>query len=222
MSNEPAPSEDLSGKRVFTTGEAAAICKVSQQTIIRCFDSGRLTGFRVPGSKFRRIPREELVRFMRANNIPVEALGNGRKRVLAVDDDPRIIELYMDLLGRDGRFEVKTAGTGYDAGLLTEAFRPQLIILDYMLPDINGNIVCQRIRENAAYADTKVLCVSGVVNQAEIDGLISAGANAFLKKPFDVPVFMAKLEELLELESEERGSPNHKTQGSPQNGTVTH
>jgi excisionase family DNA binding protein len=217
MSTEPTGNEDLSAKRVFTTGEAAAICKVSQQTIIRCFDSGRLTGFRVPGSKFRRIPREELVRFMRANNIPLEALGSGRKRVLAVDDDPRIIELYVDLLGRDGRFEVKTAGTGYDAGLLTEAFRPQLMILDYMLPDINGNIVCQRVRENPAYADMKVLCVSGVVNQAEIDGLISSGANAFLKKPFDVPVLMAKLEELLELEAE-NDSSNLKVQGSSQGG----
>ncbi|HYE61743.1 MAG TPA: response regulator [Phycisphaerales bacterium] len=220
MSMEPE-NEDLSTKRVFTTGEAAQICKVSQQTIIRCFDSGRLTGFRVPGSKFRRIPRDELVRFMRANNIPLSALGSGRKRVLAVDDDPRIVELYVDLLGRDGRFDVKTAGNGYDAGLLTEAFRPQLIILDYMLPDINGNIVCQRVRENANLADTKVLCVSGVVNQAEIDGLISAGANAFLKKPFDVPVLMGKIEELLELEAEageEGQSSKLKAQSSNGNG----
>ena len=51
-------------KTVFTTGEAAEICKVSQQTIIRCFDSGRLKGFRVPGSRFRRIPREALLQFM--------------------------------------------------------------------------------------------------------------------------------------------------------------
>ena len=46
-------------KTVFTTGEAAKICKVSQQTIIRCFDSGQLKGFRVPGSRFRRIPRDQ-------------------------------------------------------------------------------------------------------------------------------------------------------------------
>jgi excisionase family DNA binding protein len=61
-------------KKVFTTGEAASVCKVSQQTIIRCFDSGRLQGFRVPGSKFRRIPREELIRFMNTNNIPLDAI----------------------------------------------------------------------------------------------------------------------------------------------------
>lgn len=61
-------------KRVFTTGEAADVCGVSQQTIIRCFDSGRLGGFRVPGSKFRRIPYDDLLKFMQANSIPTEAI----------------------------------------------------------------------------------------------------------------------------------------------------
>src|SRR4051812_37655274 len=61
-------------KTVFTTGEAAKICKVSQQTIIRCFDNGQLKGFRVPGSRFRRIPREALYKFMKDNSIPTDAL----------------------------------------------------------------------------------------------------------------------------------------------------
>ena len=78
-------------KTVFTTGEAARICKVSQQTIIRCFDSGQLRGFRVPGSKFPRIPREALIRFMKEHGIPTDALESGRRRVLIVDDDPAIV-----------------------------------------------------------------------------------------------------------------------------------
>src|SRR5215472_11917083 len=69
-------------KTVFTTGEAADICKVSQQTIIRCFDSGRLKGFRVPGSRFRRIPRDALIAFMKDNNIPPDALDSGKQKVL--------------------------------------------------------------------------------------------------------------------------------------------
>ncbi len=69
-------------------------------------------------------------------------------KILVVDDDPEIVELFVDVLERDGRFEVKTAGTGYDAGMLTQEFMPDLIILDYMLPDINGNVVCQTIRKN--------------------------------------------------------------------------
>lgn len=193
--------ESWSDKKIFTTGEAAAVCKVSQQTIIRCFDSGRLTGFRVPGSKFRRIPRDELIRFMKSNGIPLDALEGGRKRVLIVDDDEQIVELFVDLLGGDPRFEIKTADNGYDAGLLTESFRPHLLILDYMLPDINGNVVCQRIRSNEALEDTRILCVSGVVNQDEVRGLSEAGADAFIKKPFNVQELMDKINELLEIES---------------------
>jgi len=201
--------EDLSRKRVFTTGEAAAVCKVSQQTIIRCFDSGRLAGFRVPGSKFRRIPRDELIRFMRANHIPLDALGSTRKRVLVVDDDPAIVELYADLFARDARFDLRTAGNGYDAGMLTESFRPQLIVLDYMLPDINGTVVCARVRENPNLAGAKVLCVSGVAEPAEVRKLMEAGANGFIKKPFHVEDLMGKVLELLELErlpASERGA----------------
>jgi len=197
--SEQVPS-DAATKRVFTTGEAAAICKVSQQTIIRCFDNGRLTGFRVPGSKFRRIPREELLRFMRANSIPLDALEGTRKRVLIVDDDPGIVEVYQELFGADARLDVKTATNGYDAGMLTESFRPHLVVLDYMLPDINGNHVCRRIRENPEHAETKILIVSGVVRAEEIDALLKAGADAFLRKPFTLDDLVRKAGELLGME----------------------
>ena len=79
-------------KSLYTTGEAAEICNVSQQTIIRCFDSGRLQGFKIPGSKFRRIPRESLIKFMKDNSIPLNNLDSGKKKVLIVDDDPEILE----------------------------------------------------------------------------------------------------------------------------------
>ncbi len=199
--NDATNNQGWSEKRIFTTGEAALICKVSQQTIIRCFDSGRLTGFRVPGSKFRRIPREELIRFMRANNIPLDTIEGQTRRVLVVDDDPAILDLFEDVLTRDGRFEVKTASTGYDAGMLTESFKPHLIILDYMLPDINGNIVCQRIRTNPHFKETKIIFVSGVVNQDEVKGLLAAGADDFVKKPFNIPALIKRMADLLGIEA---------------------
>src|SRR5262245_66004916 len=82
-------------KTVFTTGEAAKVCKVSQQTIIRCFDNGQLKGFRVPGSRFRRIPREALYKFMKDNGIPTEALESGKRKILLVDDDAELAELIL-------------------------------------------------------------------------------------------------------------------------------
>jgi excisionase family DNA binding protein len=190
-------SSDVSLKQVFTTGEAADICKVSQQTIIRCFDSGRLKGFRVPGSRFRRIPREELLRFMRENEIPTDRLESGKGRILVVDDDNQIVELFVDLLGGDDRYELRTASTGYDAGLITESFKPDLMILDYMLPDINGNIVCETVRKNPALNGMKVIIVSGVVNQGEIDGLLKSGADEFIKKPFNIEVIQDRIVTLL-------------------------
>ncbi len=191
-------TDDWAKKQVFTTGEAADVCKVSQQTIIRCFDSGRLHGFRVPGSRFRRIPRAELLRFMRTNDIPTDALESTTKRVLVVDDDEQIVELFKDVLGRDNRFEVRTARTGYDAGLLTEQFKPHLILLDYMLPDINGNLVCDRIRANPDLARTKIIIVSGVVKRDEIEDLLNSGADEFVKKPFNINELIERVAELLD------------------------
>jgi len=184
-------------KAVFTTGEAAEVCKVSQQTIIRCFDSGRLRGFRVPGSRFRRIPRDALLQFMRDNGIPPDSLDSGKRKILVVDDDPEIVELFVDVLERDGRFEVKTAATGYDAGIATQEFMPDLIILDYMLPDVNGNVVCQTIRKNPNFEHMKIIIVSGVVNQDEIGDLMKAGANDFVKKPFNIEKLIDRVGELL-------------------------
>ncbi len=173
-------------KDLFTTGEAAEICKISQQTIIRCFDAGKVGGFRVPGSKFRRIPRQNLVKFMKENNIPLDNLESGKKKVLIVDDDPEIVELLVDVLTRDGRFDIKTAVSGYDAGIQTQQFRPDLILLDYMLPDVNGNIVCQTIKKNPEFENIKIIIVSGVVKQDEIDLLLKSGAEDFIKKPFNI------------------------------------
>lgn len=187
----------LATKQVFTTGEAAVVCKVSQQTIIRCFDAGRLNGFRVPGSRFRRIPRKDLIRFMKDNDIPTDGIEDTTKRVLVVDDDPQIVEMFEDAFREDKRFKVKSASNGYDAGLLTERFRPNVILLDYMLPDINGNIVCERIRKNEALQDTKIIIVSGVINQDEIDQMLRLGADDFVKKPVDIFALIEKIAVML-------------------------
>lgn len=188
-------------KDLFTTGEAAEVCKVSQQTIIRCFDSGRLEGFRIPGSKFRRIPRESLVKFMKLNRIPLDNLDSGKRKVLVVDDDAEIVDLIRDIFSRDGRFEVATASSGYDAGVMTHQFRPDVILLDYMLPDVNGNIVCQTIKQNPDFEDINIIIVSGVVKQDEIDQLLKSGAEAFVKKPFSIDELVDKVCSVLQMSS---------------------
>ncbi len=188
-------------KTVYTTGEAAKICKVSQQTIIRCFDTGQLKGFRVPGSRFRRIPRDQLIIFMRENNIPTDALASQLRKILIVDDDVEIVTLIQDMLERDGRFEVRTANNGFDAGMMVKEYHPDLIVLDVMLPDINGKEVCQRVRNDKTMDDVRIICISGMVEENRIQDLRNSGADEFLAKPFDVDVLQKNICHLLEMEA---------------------
>ncbi len=192
-------------KTVYTTGEAAKICKVSQQTIIRCFDSGQLKGFRVPGSRFRRIPRDQLFSFMKDNGIPTEALESGKRKVLIVDDDEELVELIRDAFERDGRFDIRTANNGFDAGMLVKEFRPDLVILDVMLPDINGREVCVRVRSDKSLDEVKIICISGMVEADKVTDLREAGANDFIQKPFAVDKLMERSCELLMLETAAAG-----------------
>ena len=188
-------------KTVFTTGEAAKICKVSQQTIIRCFDSGQLRGFRVPGSRFRRIPREMLYRFMKENNIPTDALESGKRRILIVDDDQAVVDLISDVLAADARFETKVVNTGFGAGMLAKEYHPDLMVLDVMLPDINGQAVCELIRADPTMSDIKIICISGMVEEDRIAELKQSGADDFLHKPLDIDELVRRISRLLDIET---------------------
>lgn len=188
-------------KTVFTTGEAAKICKVSQQTIIRCFDSGQLKGFRVPGSRFRRIPRDQLYSFMRDNGIPTDALDSGKRKLLIVDDDQDLVDLLVDHFARDERFDVRSVNNGFGAGMLIKEFRPDLVVLDIMLPDINGMEVCQLVRSDKSMDDVRIICISGMVEEDRIQKLRDAGANDFIKKPFDVDHLTNRVCQLLDMEA---------------------
>jgi len=190
----------MTTKTVFTTGEAAKVCKVSQQTIIRCFDNGSLKGFRVPGSRFRRIPRDLLFQFMQENGIPTDALESGKRKVLIVDDDEELVELLVDVFERDKRFDIRTANNGFDAGMTVKEFRPDLVVLDVMLPDINGKEVCQKIRSDKTLEKVRVICISGMVEQDKIADLKVAGANEFLQKPFTVDSLLDCACDQLEIE----------------------
>ena len=190
----------MTTKTVFTTGEAAKICKVSQQTIIRCFDNGSLKGFRVPGSSFRRIPRDQLFSFMKDNGIPTDALESGKKKLLVVDDDHDLVELIVEGFARDGRFDIRTANNGFDAGMKVNEFRPDLVILDIMLPDINGREVCQRVRGDSSLDSVKIICISGMIEQDRVEALKTAGANAFMQKPFAVEDLLNRGCDLLEID----------------------
>ena len=154
----------------------------------------------MPGSRFRRIPRDLLFQFMQENGIPTDALESGKRKVLIVDDDEELVELLVDVFERDKRFDIRTANNGFDAGMTVKEFRPDLVVLDVMLPDINGKEVCQKIRSDKSLEKVRVICISGMVEQDKIEDLKVAGANEFLQKPFTVDSLLDCACDQLEME----------------------
>ena len=96
-------------KDVLTTGEVAKICNVASRTVSKWFDSGQLRGYRIPGSKDRRIPVNSLVKFMKSHGIPMDGLMSGSTRVLIVHDDPSTMSRYRLRIGGREEFQ-KSSG----------------------------------------------------------------------------------------------------------------
>ena len=137
---------------------------------------------------------------MKENGIPTDALESGKRKALIVDDDEELVELIRDVLEQDGRFEVRVANNGFDAGMMVRDYRPDILVLDVMLPDINGKEVCQRVRQDSSLDDVKIICISGMVEADKIDELKEAGANEFLQKPFEVEQLIERMCRLLDVE----------------------
>ncbi|MDP7120443.1 MAG: helix-turn-helix domain-containing protein, partial [Arenicellales bacterium] len=107
-------------KDILTTGEVAKICNVAPRTVSKWFDSGQLRGYRIPGSKDRRVPLNALIRFMKSHNIPLDGLQSGRTRVLIVDDESEIVEVLEKVLTEQVNYEVRVAHSGFEAGIECE------------------------------------------------------------------------------------------------------
>ncbi len=111
--------------KVFTTGQVAKICKVAPRTVSKWFDSGRLKGYRIPGSQDRRIPREYLIRFLKEHGMPLGDLEDeAMAKVLIVAQDQVLIENLKRELPLERSFKVAIAASGFEAGIQAESFHP--------------------------------------------------------------------------------------------------
>ena len=173
-------------KDILTTGEVAKICNVAPRTVSKWFDSGQLRGYRIPGSKDRRIPLNSLIRFMKSHNIPLDGLQSGRTRVLIVDDESEIVDVLEKVLVEQASYDVRTAHSGFGAGVECEKFRPHVMFLDMHLGDLRGEAVLKLIKDNADLQLTKVIAMSGKLTDGQSQHLLQSGFDGYLKKPFHV------------------------------------
>ncbi|HOK89002.1 MAG TPA: response regulator [Candidatus Hydrogenedentes bacterium] len=185
--------------RVFTTGEVAEICGVSADTVSRWFDLGQIDGYRLGPGGDRRIPYQSLRKFMLSHGIPLDRLEEGEQRILVVDDDPYYLDIIPSALANDENYVVITASTGFDAGAMVVEHNPQLVILNIHLSDMDGRMVAERIKLRPETRNTRILGISGYIDDAEIRELSDFGFDDFLKKPFPVEEIRNRVKALIDM-----------------------
>ncbi len=177
---------NLFEKDVLTTGEVAKICNVASRTVSKWFDSGQLRGYRIPGSKDRRIPVASLIRFMKSHGIPLDGLMSGNIRVLIVDPDEDVSAKLREILEEQTSYEVRVAESAFSSGIECERFRPHVILLDIHIADGDGQAVIRALRENDDLQVTKLIAMSGKLTDGQVAQLTHQGFDGSLRKPFSV------------------------------------
>ena len=146
--------------KVFTTGQVAKICKVAPRTVSKWFDSGRLKGYRIPGSQDRRIPREYLIKFLKEHGMPLGDLEDeAMAKVLIVAQDQVLIENLKRELPPEKAFKVGTAASGFEAGIQAESFHPDCMIVDFSIGKVEALQICQNLRKNNDFTEIVLIAL---------------------------------------------------------------
>ncbi|MEM7228456.1 MAG: response regulator [Planctomycetota bacterium] len=174
-------------KDVLTTGEVAKICNVASRTVSKWFDSNQLRGYRIPGSKDRRIPVSSLIQFMKSHGIPMDGLMTGDTRILIVDQDTEVVNTLEKILNEQTNYDVRVSRSAFEAGVECERYRPHVMLLDLHLSDnSDGREVVRVTHDNEDLQVTKVIAMSSKLTDGQAAQLTRQGFEGALRKPFSV------------------------------------
>lgn len=186
---------------ILTVSQAGKYCKVSPKTIINWIEAGHLKAYKTVGGH-RRIKKEDLDQFLKEKGMPLpeEPKTEEKKKILVVDDDKIIVETIVQALEEDEYgYEMISAADGFEAGLQVSHFKPDLLILDIMMPDINGYEVCQKIKSNPETKDIKIIVLSAYLDDEAFKQMKEYGADACFSKPLPLEQLKYEVARLLGL-----------------------
>lgn len=185
-------------KDFCTTHQASRFCNVYPTTVINWIKEGILPAFTTPGGH-RRIKKEDLLKLMKKNNMPIpEELAKGDKnKVLVIDDDPKILKMINTVLSGEKDLEVLTADSGFQAGLTVSMWMPDIILLDMLMPDMDGFEVCRRLKADEKTKDIPIIAVTVLKDPKEIKKMNACGITDYLSKPFKSEELVKKIKEHL-------------------------
>jgi len=183
------------GKNVLTTGDVAKICNVAPRTVSKWFDSGQLKGYRIPGSKDRRIPVSELICFMKAHNMPTTPLPVGKIRVLIVDSNNDVTSALADTLRTKANYEVQTVLSNFETGAIIQKFAPHVLLVSLLAEGIAATDICKSIRADEGLQTTKVIALANQLNDSESAALMQKGFDGYISASADAAEVVRKIEE---------------------------
>ena len=183
------------GKNVLTTGDVAKICNVAPRTVSKWFDNGQLKGYRIPGSKDRRIPVTELIRFMKTHNMPTSALAVGKLRVLVAENGSDASAALADTLREKTDYEVRTVRTNFEAGALLQKFAPHVLLIDLLAPEIDATGICREIHEDEDLQTIRVIALVNQLSDSEVAALVQKGFDSSAPRT-DATAVVRKIEEV--------------------------
>jgi excisionase family DNA binding protein len=188
---------DSKTKTIYTTHEVSRLLHVNPRSVINWIDQNLLPSYRTPGGH-RRIRREDLLAFVRKHQIPTpqSLMDDGNFSVLIVDDEEEITQIIKAYFERKGGFQISTVSDGISALLEVGRAKPDLLVLDIMIPGVDGVEVCRRIKAGPS-ASTIIIAISG---QPELENkILQAGGDAFLTKPLDLEKLYNEIRSLLRI-----------------------
>lgn len=185
------------GKNVLTTGDVARICHVAPRTVSKWFDNGQLRGYRIPGSKDRRIPLNELIRFMKVHNMPTAELAVGKIRVLIADNNAQTASALADVLRSRADYDVQTARSNFETGAIVRTFTPHVLLVSFLADGIDAMGVCKGIRENEDLRTIKILALVNDLSDSEATALLSKGFDGHVPYTADPTEVIKRIEEAI-------------------------
>jgi len=182
-------------RSVFTTGEVAKICNVAPRTVSKWFDGGHLRGYRIPGSKDRRIPVEHLIRFMRVHGIPLNGLDTGAFCVLLFDSDAEWTCAIRQSLIANEEFDVIIAENALEAGSAIHQHKPRAIVVDVDRVGLDPTVIVRFIRTLDSADPITLIATGSHLDSGRGEALLQSGFDAYLSKPFDIHALKSLLHE---------------------------
>jgi len=182
-------------EKAYTTFEAAKICHVTHHSIKNWIKQNLIKASRTPGGHYR-ILESDLDAFREKFDMFPRDKGPVKRRVMLVDDDPDVLSLLENLLTDEG-VELIKVSNATEVGLKAAQLSPDLILLDFLMPEIDGFEVCKALRDNELTRSTPIMAVTCLTKEEDIERIFACGADEYLAKPFRPEDLLSKVRELI-------------------------